>query len=379
MNKMQGTPTPALDKKLILAIILIVGFLLRVFVSFFTWLPNMHLDSFEYYKQADTLLAGGYTNYFPNGYPLIMAIAKLIAGTHSTEFLLWTNIAFSTLSIWFAYDIGTRVFSSQATGLVAAALLAVFPSQLNYVRSLMTEVPTAFFLLGGYFFYYRKRSLLSGLFFAMAIFIRTNIAPIPILLLLIKALRDKKLPWRMLAGNFLPLLAIAFYCYARTGEFAIAGNNQINILYAVTAKGDNIDFSLNRKHPDINTSGKAAKWYLDHMIADPMGFIGQKWANYWELWGFFPSSAEGTRGLGSRLLLGAGNVVMVVFGFTGWWLHRRSLASNLLMLPFVIVTMIHIVLFALKRYTYPVEPFMILLAASALVNIKERMGRRLTP
>jgi len=356
-------------EKKILAAILTLGFLLRVYLCFFTHLPNLHRDTREYYKQADTLLAGGYTNFFPNGYPMIMAFAKLIAGTASNTLLLWINIAFSTLTVWFTWDIAKRVFPNPLVAPVAAALVAVFPSQLNFVRWLTSEVPTLFFLLGAYFFYYRKQYARSGIFFALGIFVRTNIAPVPILLLIIKAIRDKKVPWRLAAGTVAPLLLVGFYCFLKTGEFSVAGNNQINILYAVTAKGDSVDFTLNRKHPEINTSGKAMKMYVDHMVTEPGEFIQQKWANYWELWGFYPTSARGTRGTASRLLLGAGNFFMVVFGLVGWWLHRRSLAANLLMLPFVTVTAIHVLLFALTRYTYPVEPFMILLAAAGIVKM----------
>jgi len=359
-------------EKKILAAILTLGFLLRVYLCFFTHLPHLHRDTREYYKQAETLLAGGYTNFFPNGYPMIMAFAKLIAGTASHTLLLWINIAFSTLTVWFAWDIAKRVFPNPLVAPVAAALVAVFPSQLNFVRWLTSEVPTLFFLLGAYFFYYRKQYARSGIFFALGIFVRTNIAPVPILLLIIKAIRDKKVPWRLAAGTVAPLLLIGFYCFLKTGEFSVAGNNQINILYAVTAKGDSVDFALNRKHPEINTSGKAMKMYVDHMVSEPGEFIQQKWANYWELWGFYPTSARGTRGTGSRLLLGAGNFFMVVFGLIGWWLHRRSLAANLLMLPFVTVTAIHVLLFALTRYTYPVEPFMILLAAAGIVKLVKK-------
>ena len=356
------------EKKL-LAAILTVGFLLRVWVCFFTHLPHMHRDSQEYYKQAESLLAGGYTNFFPNGYPLIVAIAKFIAGTASDSLLIWINIAFSTLTVWFTWDIAKRVFPNPLVAPVAAALVAIFPSQINYVRWLTSEVPTVFFLLGAYFFYYRKQWVRSGIFFALAIFVRTNVAPIPVLLLVIKIIREKKIPWRLAAGTLLPLLLIGFYCFLKTGEFSIAGNNQINILYAVAAKGDSIDFTLNRKHPEINTSGKAMKMYIDHMTNRPMDFLQQKWANYWELWGFYPTSARGTRGAGSRILLGSGNFFMVVFGLIGWWRHRRLLAANLLMLPFVTITAIHVLLFALTRYTYPVEPFMILLAAAGIVSL----------
>ena len=154
--------------------ILLLGFLLRVGVAFFTHLPHMDRDSFDYFHQADVLLAGGYTNYFPNGYPFIIALFKAIAGDHVITLILSMNILLSTLTIYFVYDIGRKVFQRASIALVAAFIVAVLPTQLNYSRWVMTEIPTAFFLLGGYFFYYRGKTWLSGLFLGMATVIRTD-------------------------------------------------------------------------------------------------------------------------------------------------------------------------------------------------------------
>jgi 4-amino-4-deoxy-L-arabinose transferase-like glycosyltransferase len=352
-------------------IVLAAGFIIRIIICFFTPLPNLHHDSWEYFKQAVALLNGRYINYFPNGYPLIAAVSRIIAGSSYQPFLLWLNIAFSTLTIWFAYDISKRIFNG-SVGLLAAGILAFLPSQVNYVRWLTTEVPTAFFLLGAYFYYYRKQNFRSGLFFAMAIFIRTNVAPVPLLFIIIKLISEKRIPWRLGIGTALPLLIVCIWCYRKTGEFAIAGNNQINIVYSITAKGGYVDFQYNRKHPELNDGSKALHAYLDHLKQQPVEFLTQRIANCWELWGFYPSSQNGTRGMVSRLIIGVGNLLMFVFGLTGWWLYRRSLAANFLLLPFLTVTLIHTMLFALTRYTYPVEPFMVILAAGALVKIAEK-------
>jgi hypothetical protein len=360
----------SIRERKILIPIFVVGFLLRVSICFLSGLPHVHEDTPEYYQQAGALLSGSYINFFPNGYPLLIAIAKLIAGNYSNTFLLWCNIFFSTLTIWFIFDIGKRVFSDSGIALLAAAILALFPEQINYVRWLTTEVSTAFLLLAAWYCYCREQNLRSGILFALAIFVRTNIAPIAFLLLILRLARDRKIPWRLTAGLILPLLLICIYCNKKTGEFSISGNNQINILYAVTAKGDYVDFRLNLKHPEINTTGKAVKMYVDHMLNEPMEFLSQKCANYWELWGFYHPSARIYRSAGSRFLLGAGNFILIVFGLAGWWLHRRMFNVNLLLLPFLTITAIHVILFALTRYTYPVEPFMILLAASAIIRIK---------
>jgi hypothetical protein len=348
----------------------------------------MHKDSYEYYKQADTLLAGGYTNYFPNGYPFLIALVKALSITHTDSILLWCNILLSYLTIWFVYDIGKRLSGQTSLALVAAGIMAVFPSQINYVRWLMTEVPTSFFLLGAFFFYYRRQYAWCGIFFGIAMVIRTNVAPVFFLLLighLLFTWRKRrslsapgnqvpftwKMPIGLLAGFLLPVLLVSYYSYLKAGNFSVSGNNQINILYSVTASGPYIDFHLGEEHPEINTSGKALRMYVDHMVTSPLQFARQRLANLWELWGFYASDANGGRGVGSRILLGAGNFFLVVFGLLGWWFHRKEFPISILLLPFLVVTLMHTFLFAMPRYTYPVEPFMILLASWALAHNKK--------
>ena len=349
-----------------LAAILLAGLLLRVWICFFSGLPNMHVDSYEYYNQADTLRAGGYTNYFPNGYPLIIALMKSIAPNQSQIGLLWLNIILSTGTIYFAFDIAKRIFDGIGPGLLAAFIIALFPSQINCVRWLTTEVCSAFFLLGAYFFYYRRQSWLSGLFFGVAAVIRTNIAPVFVLLAVAEFIYMKRIDFRVLAGAFLPLLLIASYCAVKTGSFSVSGNTRINILYAVTASGGKVDYYLGDKHPEINTTGRALRMYWEHVKNSPGEYVQQRLANLWELWGC-PSAADGGRGIGARILLLTGNLFMVIAGLIAWWKNRRVFWISILILPFLIVTPLHTLLIAIPRYTYPVEPFMILLATWTLM------------
>jgi hypothetical protein len=342
--------------------VLILALLFRVYICFFTLLPNMHKDSYVYFEQADTILKGGYDNYFPNGYPLLIVLAKEIAGQHTQALLLWLNIAMSGLTVWFGFEIGKKLSGRFSVGLLAAALIALFPSQINYVRWLTTETPTEFFLLGAFFFYYRKQFGWSGLFFGLSIITRTNVAPVFLLLLVAELIYSRRIPVLLPAFCLVPLLVIGFYCRAKTGEFSISGNNRDNILYAVTASGSFIDYQSGEEHPEITSSGKALHLYLAHLKNSPLQFIKQRLANLWELWGFYASSANGGRGISSRLILGMGNFFMLVLGLAGWWKFKKQFHISILILPFLVVTAIHTLLFAMPRYTYPVESFMILLA-----------------
>ncbi|HEX9511992.1 MAG TPA: glycosyltransferase family 39 protein [Puia sp.] len=370
-------PITAKNAPKILMGIVVFGMLLRIIIAFFTPMIHMHRDSFEYYRQAEIILMGRYLNYFPNGYPFIVAFVKILApdATSSGIILLWLNIILSTLTIWFVYDIAKRVFNNLTVGLLAALILAIFPPQLNYVRWIMSEIPTIFFLLGAYFFYYRKQYGWCGLFFGLATVVRTNIGPVFILLVVLEALFVKKdsllkrINFRLLLGAFLPIILVGSYCYIKTGVFSIEGNDRINIMYAVTAYGNHIDFRIGEKYPEINTSAKATKMFLDHMKKEPVEFVKQRLANFWELWGFYASSADGFRAPVSRVLLGACNFFLIFFGLFGWWKNRKDFAASILILPFLIATAIPTLLVAIPRYVYPAHPFMILFGAWTLVYL----------
>jgi len=329
----------------------------------------MHKDSWDFFAQADTLLAGGYTDYFPNGYPLIVALIKVLFGINFQIALLWLNIALSVCSIWFLFDIAKRISGRASYGLLAAALLAVFPSQINYVRWLTSETPTPFFLIGGYFFYYKKQWFWSGIFFAFATMVRTNVGPVLVLLAIAHLFHTRRFPPMLAAGFLLPLLILGFYCKEKTGEFSLAGNNRVNILYAITASGPDVDYDIPDKHPGANTTDKAVGMYFNHIKTNPGRYIRERLANWWELWGFFASSADGTRTIGSRLVLGAGNLFLIGFGLTGWWLYRRTYAVSVLIIPFLVITAVHVLLFSMPRYTYPCEAFLLLLATWALQTL----------
>jgi len=360
-------------KKILLGIILF-GLLTRIYVSFFTSLPNIHTDSYDYFEQANTILKGGYTNFFPNGFPFMVALVKRIAGSSTILVLLWLNIAMSVLNIYFSWDIAGKIFKHEAIALLAAFTMAFFPSQINYVRWLMTEVPCSFLLLGGYFFYYKRRFWLSGLFLGMATLVRTEMFPVFFLLLLLDTICLKRFNWRLVTGTLLPVLLLGSYCYLKTGEFSLAGHGRFNILTSVTASGNHIDFHYADKHPEYNTNAKAAKLYMDTFKHDPVGYIKNRLANLWELWGFYAAPTPSGRTVITRLVIGLGNLFLIVFGLPAWWKNRKDYNVLILIIPFFVVTMVHIVYFAMQRYTYPVEPFMIVLTSCSVYALLKKAG-----
>ena len=349
-------------------IVVILGFLVRTGICFFTNLPNMHTDSYGYFEQAESILKSGYINYFPNGYPFIIAFLRLLSEEQYVTMLLWLNILMSTCSIYFVYDISRKIFNNNQIAFLASLILAFFPTQINYVRWLLTEVPTTFFLLGFYFFFLRKKNWSAGLFFGIATVVRTEVLPILILVMFFEFLFYKRVRIAVVTAFLIPVLSISSYCYLKTGQFSMAGHSKVNVMYSITSSGGYVDWYYQDKHPEVKTTGQAVKMYVDYMKENPLRYIKNRLANLWELWGFFPSSSEGSRGLSVRLFIGGINFFLIIFGLAGWWKNRRTFIGNFLIAPFIIVTIVHTLLLTLPRYTYTVEPFLIILAAYS-VNV----------
>ena len=115
--------------------------------------------------------------------------------------------------------------------------------------------------------------------------------------------------------------------------------------------------------------------YLDHMKKEPGEFVRQRLANAWELWGFWASDAEGYRSPASRLLLGACNFFLIVFGLFGWWKNKKDFNISILIIPFIVVTAVCVILVTIPRYGYPAHPFLILTGAWTLVYLFTRKKR----
>jgi hypothetical protein len=346
--------------------IFLLGFTLRAVLCFIVRLPHEMVDSYGYIDQADSIVAGSYINYFPNGYPFIIAFFKVISKTGFITLLLWLNVLMATVNIYFVYDISKRIFNNSGVALFAALLVSVFPTQINYVRWVLTEVPTTFFMLGFYFFYLRNKNLWAGLFFGIATVIRTEVLAVFLLIILLEILIQKRIRAWMVAGVVIPIILISSYCYLKTGTFSMSGHSRANIMYSITSSGGYVDWFFQDKHPEITTTDQAVKMYFDYLKADPFLYLKNRAANLWELWGFFPSSSGGVRSFSSRLMIGFTNFFLILFAALGAWKSKRLFFTLILVIPFVVVTGIHTLLLALPRYTYTAEPFLIILSAYAV-------------
>ncbi len=351
-----------------LFLILAIAAVARIYISFFTSLPSMHRDSADYFKQAEAILQGDYINYFPNGYPLLIAITDWLPGPFTPNWMLWVNVLMAVATLYFVFRICEILFRNSWVALFAVTLLALLPTQINLVRWLTSEVAVTFFLALAYMLYLRKNFISSGVCFAMATFIRTEMLFIALLIIIYELIKYRRFNFRLALAVIIPLLLVGFWCKQETGEFAISGHGRVNIMYAITASGSDIDWEYIDKHPEIQTEKQAVAAYFDHAKENPGQFAKQKANNLWEMWGV-PSSAEGTRGTASRILITLSNLFLIVLGLAGWWMNRKRGGVFVLVFPFIVITGLHTMMFSLQRYTFPVEPFLAITTSWMVVNL----------
>ena len=92
---------------------------------------------------------GGRDGYVGSEFPLLQAMAAVawrVVG-HSEPVGRLVSVAFSVVSVWWMYLLGTRLFGRPA-GRGAALLLAFSPSYVYFGRTLLSDVPMMCFSIG---------------------------------------------------------------------------------------------------------------------------------------------------------------------------------------------------------------------------------------
>lgn len=117
-------------------------------------------DQFGYYHYARELAAGrGYvhyitgqpTAYYPVGYPALLAVIFFVVGNTPIPddymmSVVLTHVAVGTASVALAYLVGRALFDRRS-GLIGAAIVAVFPNLVYQVTSVQLETMYIFWCL----------------------------------------------------------------------------------------------------------------------------------------------------------------------------------------------------------------------------------------
>ncbi len=343
--------------------ILCLAVLVRLLVLYLTKGHWYNTDSYNYIKQADSILSAQPFGYFPNGYPLIVALSKIIAGDSLfIYFLLFLNVMLSAMSVALGYLVGKELFGDR-TAIVIAFVLLLYPNQLNYVREIMSEVPAEFFLMLGLYALLKDRYFISSILLIITCYIRTEFIPIFFILGLIILLKDRRLGnlYKFAAGVMLMAAIIVFVRY--DGIVKPPNNMGENLLYAINRNShEGLDFTTSRytqeqvAHP-ITT-------YLNFAEQHSSQYLSQRFWSLWELWGPWPgdgNNPRARRGVLAKCVIGSRFIFLLLALFAAYS-YRNRWQTYILLTPVFIITAVHFVFYSTPRYEYVVEPLVIILA-----------------
>lgn len=334
-------------------VVLLASLLVRLWVAFFSGLPWWSSDTYGYMTMAEAIRAHHPMALLPNGYPLLIAGVMLVLKASLVPATLITiNVVLSTLSVWLVMQIG-HFLTGEKMAALAGLMLAIYPNQINYTRLLLSETPTAFLLVLTLFLLFRGQGLAAGLVAVLCGLFRSTLTPIvPLILLVCISTRRQ---WKgYLAGVVLGLGGYVALLVA--GVVASSTNVGVNLLLAVHSYSHRISFATSGFTPDQIAH---PLWtYLSFAIHAPVTFASQRLDALWELWGPWPLGAD--RGIGAKMLIGLRCPLLLLAGYGVW--QRRDFATWLLVLPVLSVTATHVAFFAAPRFSFVVEPCLILLA-----------------
>ncbi len=358
-----------------LAGIVLAALAVRVWAAFLSGASWYSGDTYTYFEMAEGISNGRPVSAFPNGYPLIIAAFGRAFGSEPLPSLLMGfQVAASTLVVLVVYGIGSALGSRRA-GLLAAALAALWPNQINYVRQLLSEVPATLFLGLGIYLLLRRRHILSGAFLYAAAWTRSALFPVLPLVLFWMILSKRR------AGGIVRCLSGAFVLLAlnlgllHTNVISAPNNVGDNFLFAIrSSSSENDIFTTDGFTPEQKAAPLEA--YLTFAKENPAAFVAQRASAFWELWGPWPKRGgdRSPRSVPERLLIGL-RFPLFVLALIELVRRRGSAPHWLPALPVIVITAVHTAFFSTSRFSYTVEPLALVLAGLLLVHLYGMLGR----
>jgi hypothetical protein len=346
-------------------VILLLAFAIRAAAAYVTYPRWFTPDSRAYLGMAEAILAGQPSGYFPNGYPLLIAIVRMWVSADAAPFALMAiNVLASTAAVGLVAPLTRRLGGPPRVALAAALLLAVYPHQLAYVRYLLTEPVTELLLIAGVAAACAGRLTLAGSVLALVCLFRSSLVPALPLALLAVALP----PWgrhgvtRLAAGMASVLLAYGILIQA--GVVERSGNLGTNLRAAVSQRSSGFRF---RAIPDATPEQRARpiRAYLAFALNQPAEFVIQRANALWETWGPYPLDTP--RSIGENLLVGI-RFPLVVLAAIGVIRNRRRVEFRMVAVPIIAITLVHTAFFSAARFAWVLEPLLIATAAATVAD-----------
>ncbi|MBI4707561.1 MAG: glycosyltransferase family 39 protein [Candidatus Omnitrophica bacterium] len=329
-------------------------------------------------------------------YPFFLAVVYFIFG-HSFVAVRFIQSALSAISCILVYLIGLEAFNKRC-GIVAAIICVIYYPFIYMPAYLVTESFFTFLLLSSVYFYLRYYNLrnnnylfVATLLLGIAALCRSVIFPfivfVFIWLLIIYTNKINKLIKALLfvlVGFSLVISPWAFRNYTiyktfipgtlETGLFLYLGNNHL----ATGGTGGWTKWGQDQFVPQdsgklftVESDRELTKKAIEFISHNPKRFLWLCWRKMVNMWRPFYADARFL----NKLLMSLLYVPIMILAVLGIFLaFSNSLAKSCLLFFLIIyLNVISLITISSIRYRYPIMPFLIIFAASALVYLKGKV------
>ena len=376
----------------VLPLALALALMLRVAAA--VVMPDQHFpDAAGYRAAGETLWATGRlaeAHIMPL-YPALIGIVGRGWGQ------LAVDIVLSVVVVWLVYRLTLAVFVDRAAAALAAFGAALYPFFVFYAVVGLTETLFLALLLGAFVCWYRGSFAAAACLAVLSILTRPTIDLLAPVLVVVFAFAVHRLPvsgaLRQLAVYVLVYCAlmspwwvnnyIAYGSFVRlnlgSGIMFYSGNNPHN------QTGGALDTDADRAQFDAISDPIArdrAMWSagIAYVKDHPRRFIelaGLKFVRFWRPWPYAREYAGRSYVILSLVSFVPVLALTIVYAGLWGWRELPQIAPILLLTGYY--TAIHMVFAASLRYRLPLEPFLIVFAATAVARLARRYpaGRRL--
>jgi 4-amino-4-deoxy-L-arabinose transferase-like glycosyltransferase len=387
---------PVAERRVLIAILVLAAAVRLACIPVVAAITGYLPDVLAYRQAAADLLRGHLIsdNFVMPGYPLIIMFAGGMPLVQ--EFI---DIAISVVGIWCLARIVRELTGDALSGLLAGLLWALYPFAIFYTVIGLSESAFVTAMLLGFLAYYRKQFFLGNLAMVAAILIRPSVellVPVLIIAFALVVHRERALFAARQIGVFalvyLVLMAPwwwhnyekyhAFVPLNLSGGLVLyTGNNPMNHTGGGIG-GVDVERGKFAAIKDPLQRDRALRQAAIAYIRDNPGrFVELALLKFKRLWQPWPHASE----YATPALIAVSVVSylpILLLALLGAVLGMRRFARKLvpILLFFGYMTAVHMVTIASLRYRFPMEPFLVALAAPVLAfGLQRRATDKNTP
>ncbi|MBI2101957.1 glycosyltransferase family 39 protein [Candidatus Woesearchaeota archaeon] len=155
-----------------------IGIIMLAFICanaiFLGFYKDVWWDSSVYIGMGKYIYSSGHSGLWEDYrmplFPLVLGFGWLL----DTDIVLYSrtvSLIFACLALFMTYKLGKELFSEE-TGLLASFFLAFSYTFFFFSGNILTEIPSAFFVMVSFYLFFRQRYILSGLFAGISVMFR---------------------------------------------------------------------------------------------------------------------------------------------------------------------------------------------------------------